>query len=261
MRALILAAGQGTRLRPLTDDRPKCLVPLLGRSLLSWQIEALRVAGIEDVSVVTGYRADQIEALGVAVIHNERFASTNMVASLMVARGLLLSGDDILIAYGDLVYEPRIIAALADAPHDLAIAVDLEWRRLWDLRMADPLDDAETMRIDAAGFVRELGRRPRDYNEIEGQFMGLVLLRAAAARHVVDVYDALDPSAAFEGNDRDTMFMTAFLQHLVDLGTPLGTVPVAGGWLEIDSTEDLDRYEDLATRGDLDAHWAARGWC
>ena len=89
MRAIILAAGEGTRLRPHTLDRPKCLVPLAGRPLLAWQADALRRAGVSDITVVTGYRADQVAALGFATVHNDRFRETNMVASLMCARALL----------------------------------------------------------------------------------------------------------------------------------------------------------------------------
>ena len=66
MRAVVLAAGEGTRLRPYTLDRPKCLVPLAGRPLLEWQTTALRRAGIDDVTILTGYRAEQVAALGYA---------------------------------------------------------------------------------------------------------------------------------------------------------------------------------------------------
>ena len=62
MRAVILGAGEGTRLRPYTDDRPKCLVELAGRTLLAWQLDALAAAGVSDTTIVTGYRADQILA-------------------------------------------------------------------------------------------------------------------------------------------------------------------------------------------------------
>lgn len=259
MRALVLAAGQGTRLRPLTDDRPKCLVPLLGRPLLEWQVDALRAAGIADITVVTGYRAEQIEAMGLATVHNPRYASTNMVASLMAASAILRDGEDLVIAYGDLVYEPAVVRALVGAPHDLAITIDLEWRRLWALRMSDPLDDAESLRLDASGSVRELGRRPLDLSEIEGQFMGLILLRAPAAGHVIDVYDSLDPHGEYEGSDRDNMFMTGFLQYLIDHGTTVASVPVARGWLEVDSVEDLERYEALDAAGELAAQWSPGG--
>ena len=254
MRAIILAAGEGTRLRPHTLDRPKCLVPLAGRPLLAWQADALRRAGVGDITVVTGYRADQVAALGFATVHNDRFRETNMVASAMSARALLDGSDDIAICYGDLVYEARHVEALAACTAPIAVTVDRDWRNLWALRMADPLQDAETLRIDDNGDVVELGRKPSSYDEIEGQYMGLIGVRAAFARELVNAYDALDPAGPYDGRNRDNMYMTAFLQHLIDHVTPVAAVVVDGGWLEIDTTLDLETYESLHDQGGLDRY-------
>ena len=88
-RAVILAAGQGTRLRPLTNDKPKCLVELAGKSLLSRQIEVLDAAGITDIQIATSYREDQIRSLGYPTAHNPDYEHTNMVESLFSARPFL----------------------------------------------------------------------------------------------------------------------------------------------------------------------------
>ena len=104
-RALILAAGQGTRLRPLTDDKPKCLVPLVGQSLLGRQVDTLKQCGIDDIHIATGYRSDQLEALGFATTKNPRFDSTNMVETLFSALPFIRQTGDLVIAYGDIVYQ------------------------------------------------------------------------------------------------------------------------------------------------------------
>src|SRR6478672_4389020 len=220
MRAVILAAGEGTRLRPHTSDRPKCLVPLAGRPLLAWQLDALAAAGIDDVTVVTGYRGDMVAATGVRTVDNPAYDRTNMVASLMCARDLLDGSDDVLVAYGDIVYESRLPRAMLAPVDPVTIAVDTAWRQLWEIRMDDPLADAETLRIDPEGHVTELGRIPESYADIEGQYLGLIALRADFAPRLVAIHDALDPAGPYEGRDRDTMFMTAMLQHLVDTGVP-----------------------------------------
>ena len=251
MRAVVLAAGEGTRLRPFTNDRPKCLVELAGRPLLAWQLDALAVAGVEDVTIVTGYREDQI-TVGTRRVHNARFDETNMVASLMCARDAFDGGDDVLIAYSDIVYEPRLVRALAADRSEVGVVVDRAWRTLWELRMADPLSDAETLRVGADGRLLELGRTAHSYADIEGQYVGLVRVRADVAPEWTRRFDALDPAGPYEGRDRDHMFMTAFLQLVIDDDRPVHAVMVDGGWLEVDTCDDLDIYRGLHERGGLD---------
>ncbi len=256
MRAVVLAAGEGTRLRPYTLDRPKCLVPLAGEPLLAWQTRSLRSAGIEDITVVTGYRAEQIRDLGYATAHNSRFAETNMVASLMCASRQLDGRDAVLIAYGDLVYEPRIVQALAASTAPIAITVDASWRALWEMRMEDPLADAETLRLDPQGNVTELGKKPSSFDDIQGQYMGLIKVSADLAPRLVSVYEGLDPEGPYDGRDRDNMYMTSFLQYVIDHVSPVAAVVIERGWLEVDTVEDLDTYEAMARDGVLDRYFA-----
>lgn len=250
-RAIILAAGQGTRLRPYTDDRPKCLVELAGRPLLQHQASVLSSEGITDITVVTGYQAGKIRALGFATAHNPDYESTNMVASLMCAAGLLKGDKEVLICYGDIVYGPKIVRALADCPAPFATTVDRDWLRLWRARSQDPLKDAETMRLNPDGTIRELGKRPRTLEEIEGQYMGLIRVSAGFAGRLTGIYGRMDRAAAYDGKTFPQMFMTSFLQYLIDKGNPLTAVPVDGGWLEVDTVEDLELFNRLDREGRL----------
>ena len=105
---LILAAGEGTRLRPYTYDCPKGLVSLVGKPLVSHQIDTLKNCGIDDIAIATGYKAEKFASLGCQMFHNERFASTNMVESLFSARPFLEQAKgDVLISYGDIVYQQK----------------------------------------------------------------------------------------------------------------------------------------------------------
>jgi choline kinase len=246
-RALILAAGQGTRLRPFTDDRPKCLVEYADRPLLAWQLEALGRAGIDDITVATGYRADQIESMGVATVHNSRFATSNMVATMACGARAFDGGDDLIIAYGDILYEAKIVQRLAASSAPLSTVVDLDWRSLWDLRMEDPLADAETLKLDPDGNIIELGRKPESSEEIEGQYIGLTRVSADFAEEFLRSYLELDPDGPYDGRDRDNMYMTSFLQYVIDSGRPLKAVPIHKGWLEFDTVEDLKTYRRLSS--------------
>ena len=161
MRMIVLAAGQGTRLRPLTDDRPKCLVPLAGKPLLEWQIETARAAGISDITVIGGYRADQLAKYPVTVVPNPRFETTNMVRSLFCARDHF--GGGFVMSYGDIVYAPPLMRRVLDGNEAIGVAVDKGWRGYWEERSADPLKDAETLRIRADGSLAEIGQTPQKH--------------------------------------------------------------------------------------------------
>src|SRR5215210_680792 len=123
MQAIVLAAGAGSRLRPLTERRPKCMVELGGVPLLERQLAVLHGAGINDVTIVVGAHADAVEAPQATLVVNPNWKRSNMVASLFCARETLQRGDDVVIAYGDIVYEPRVLAELLAADGPLAVVV------------------------------------------------------------------------------------------------------------------------------------------
>ncbi len=252
MKAVLLAAGEGTRLRPHTLERPKCLVELAGRPLLDHQLAVLRSQGIHDLHIVTGYRSRQLEAYGYPTFHNPDFNKTNMVTSLMCAADLFDGSADIIIAYADIVYEARVLDALCRCPARISTTVDEQWLRLWQIRGEDPLADAETLRIDTAGNVVDLGGKPRSLDEIEGQYMGLIKVRADFGAELVRIHRELDPAGVYDGRNRENMYMTSFLQHLIDHGQRVQAVRVQGGWLEVDTASDLALYRRLLREGSLD---------
>jgi L-glutamine-phosphate cytidylyltransferase len=230
VKAILLAAGQGTRLQPYTIDRPKAMVMLAGVPMIERQCRVLDRAGVTDRVIVAGYRADRISpALG-RIIVNPAFAATNMVASLMAARDEMDGKDDILVGYADIVYEPRVLASVLETPGDIAVAVDRQWRRYWALRMEDPLRDAETMRLDG-GRIRELGRKPHSYDDIQGQYIGLFRIRAAQIPRLLAFHDGMDRQARYDGKDIANMYATSFLQALIDAGWDVRAAPIDNGWL------------------------------
>lgn len=243
MIAVILAAGQGSRLRPLTNDIPKCLVPVRGKPLLEHILDSLRAGGVDRIAIVTGYRAETIRKYGLIERHNPDYDRTNMVTSLFRAADLMT--DDLLVVYGDILFKPEYIRALAKETASVALAVNTRWRQLWDLRMENPLDDAETLKIDAFGNVIELGKKAKNYDEIQGQYTGLIRFSAAVAKQLPDFHDSLDQTALYDGRDFNNMFMTTFLTKIIDRLVPVKAVPVDGGWAEIDSPEDINVVERL----------------
>jgi len=240
MRAIILAAGQGTRLKPLTDDRPKCMVEYGGKPIIDHILHLMDCCGIKDIVIVGGYKLDVLkEHIGdrrITWCKNSDFESTNMVSTLFCARDFM--DEDIIISYADIVYDEKILQALMDDNSSFGVVVDRKWRELWSRRMQDPLSDAETMKL-SNGYITELGKKPKSYDEVEGQYVGLVKIKKEALLDVAAFYDGLDKSAIYDGKEYANMYMTTLIQLVIDRLMPVKAVMVGGGWIEIDTPSDL----------------------
>lgn len=251
-KALILAAGQGTRLRPLTDDRPKCLVTLNGKTLLDRQVAILKSIGINNIRIATGYRSDQIEKLGYTVSYNKNYNATNMVESLFCAEDFIRdSREDLIISYGDIVYERRNLVSLLGSDDEISLMVDSNWKELWSARLENPLDDAETLIKDSGGYIKELGKKATNYNQIQGQYTGLIKVGKEKIDDFIKFYHGLDRRLRYDGQTFENMYMTSFLQLLINSNWKVKAVEVSGGWLEVDTVEDLNLYNKLDLNGRL----------
>jgi len=240
MKAFILAAGRGSRLLTLTDDRPKCWVKLYDKPLIQWQLATLRKAGISDITIVTGYLSDAFNILGVSLAHNPEWADTNMVESLFSAEPDF--GDDILVCYADIVYEPRILENISKSTAAISIVADRSWHSYWQQRFDDPLSDAETFRANADGTITDIGQKPKTINEIQGQYVGLLRFRGEGIAALKTARKRIfsTPPSWMGGRKPAKAYMTDILQVLIEGGYPPIAVDVHGGWVEIDTPSDLD---------------------
>lgn len=236
MKALILAAGRGSRMGHLTGDQPKGMVKLHGRSLIEGQIAALSAAGIDDIGLVTGYCAEALAPFGRPTFHNPDWARSNMLHSLRHARDWL-SGDTCIVSYSDIFYSPQPVQALKTLDAPIGIAYDPQWLQLWQRRFARPLDDAETFRLDAEGRVIEIGNKTDEISNIQGQYMGLLRFTPAGWQQVENLLAGLPQARQL------TLDMTSLLALLIREGITVRAVANLDPWGEVDSESDLLLYE------------------
>lgn len=246
-KAILLAAGRGSRLGQTTADQPKCLVTLEGHPLVHWQVAALRSAGITEIALVTGYRRESLapvcERLGLKEFHNPDWSTTTQVSSLGCAAPWLEAGECV-VSYSDIVYHPNLVRALLQADAPIALTCDTGWHELWSLRFDNPLQDAENFRMDESYRLLAIGGRANRVEEIQAQYMGLLKFRP-------DGWQAFWQKACAVLEQRPDM--TGLLAELLD--RQILAVPVAGGWCEVDCNQDLERYGAALARGGFSHDW------
>ncbi len=237
MKAIILAAGRGSRMGRLTDNQPKCMTKLNGRMLIQWQLDAMHDAGIKEIAIVRGYCADAFQ-FKVKYFENKRWQETNMVMSLSAA-GKWLQNDICIVSYSDIVYTKNIVKDLIKSEGDIVVSFDKNWLELWRNRFDNPLSDAETFMIDKDGILLDIGSCARTTEEIQGQYMGLLKLTPEGWCQVSDFLHGLPP------HRRDKLDITTLLSMMISNGSVINTVPLNGWWCEIDSGHDLTVAEKV----------------
>lgn len=229
MRAIILAAGRGSRLNGTAGELPKCLVKLGGLTLVERQIQVLRAAGIDDIAMVVGCQADRVRrACGqdVTYVENVRYAQTNSLYSLWMARPLLYEGFVVLNC--DVVFHPALLSDLLTSRHENALL--LGYREA----SAPPFGDEEMKVKVRGGRVMDMSKT-MDPAEADGENLGIVKFGTQGAAALVDIMDRL----IAEGGTRDwaPRAFAAFAQT-----QPLYAIGTRGlPWTEIDFPEDYER--------------------
>jgi len=248
LKLIILAAGEGKRLRPYTNNLPKCMVKLKEQSLLSRQLSSISKCDIpsENIALVGGYQAECLQEFNLKTYQNPNYASTNMVSTLFCANNFMDPNEDLIISYGDIVYEENVLRTLIDSSAEVAVVADQKWERLWSLRMTNPLDDAETFVLKDNFLIAELGNKAESLSQIQAQYIGLIKVRADKINQLKSLYNQIDKSLKFNGQDFENMYMTSFIQILIDSGWEVRAALIKNGWLEVDTVEDLESYEKIS---------------
>ncbi len=259
MKVFILAAGQGSRLRPLTDNIPKCLVEFNGKSLLDYQLEVFKMFGIKDITVISGYRSEKILLKGIRTIYNKDYLLCNMVKTLFSA-SRYFDEDDIIISYGDIIYQKEVLKSLLETDAPISVVIDQEWKKYWEIRMENPLKDAETLKISSNGNIIEIGKKARKYDEIKGQYIGLIKIKGSCVNKFLKEYKDMDKNQIYDGKDFDNMYMTSFLQYLIDSNWEVKPAYIKNGWLEFDSIKDITIYQKMLFKKELKEYYEESGY-
>jgi L-glutamine-phosphate cytidylyltransferase len=252
MKAVIIGAGRGSRLRHLTNDIPKTLVPVLGRPMLDGILEALEYGGFarKDIVFICGYRADVIKERypDLQYVHNDDWENNNILLSLLCAREHL--GGGFVSTYADIVYRKEVVRDLVASPRSIALGCDTDWRRRYIGRSQHPESDAEKLRAEGDRVV-ELSRKIAS-EAAQGEFIGVMKHDGAGAARFLQAFDAaqsaFDGGLFREGRTFRKAYLIDLLQHMIEGGEAMHRVDTDGGYMEIDTLEDASLAESWWNR-------------
>jgi choline kinase len=252
MKAIILAAGKGTRLGEQGAKLPKGMLPFMGKPIIGWQLAVLRMAGVEDIVVVTGHCREAIDFPGVRYYHNSQYATTNMVESLMCARSEF--NQDFIMAYADILYDINLCRLVINSPYDIAVAVDTNWRDYWNFRYGTTEKDLESLKVSSDGRIEELGSPVVGSAGVDYRYIGLIKFSVKGAAQAAELYDeksVRQESWIASGKSFHQGYMTDLLNELIQATINIRPVVSRNGWLEFDTADDYKLACRLAGQGGL----------
>jgi len=250
VKAIIIAAGMSARLMELTDDKPKCMLDIGGKTILQRQIETFRQCGIDRIIVIRGYKKEIINYTGVKYVYNQNYRRNNILESLMYAESSM--DGEFIAAYSDILFDKSIVEKLLESKADISIVVDIGWKSHYKNRFQHPIEEAEKVTVSNNNVMR-IGKAINS-NEAYGEFIGLAKFSDTGAEILKTNYKRV---ATQFGNRQfhaapsvEKAYLTDMLQELIDKGYALSKIDIKGQWMEIDTAEDINKARKLWGKDD-----------
>lgn len=242
--AIVLAATRGDEFASLTDDRPKVMLPIGGKPLLRRLVDKFKKRGIDDITVVAGYKAESIDVSGIKLLVNSKHASTGELASLACA--VKEFTDDMVLIYGDLLFRSYIMRDLVENDAEITIVVDSSLRpsdtpaAIGDFAFCSEPDDRSTW--GQAVALKRISSVPGTSGEApDGRWIGMVRVRGAGRQWLEEALAELQHAPGFNG-----LGMPDLLNRIVAAGRTVRVWYIHGHWLDVNTIQDLERAGNFA---------------
>ncbi len=241
-QAVVLAATRGQALADLTDARPKVMLPIGGRPLLRRLMDEFRKQGINEVTVVAGYKPEAIDAPGVTLVVNRAYETTGELSSLACAQPGF--SDDMVVLYGDLLFRGYILRDLLDRPEEIVLVVDSAANTPVsgkpDYAWCSKPDDRSVIGQDV-NLLRVGDDAQSELGEPSGRWIGMMRLKGEGREWLSEALDDMKTRADF-----NRLSLPDLLNELVARGRAVKVLYIHGHWLDVNSLADLDRAGDFA---------------
>ncbi len=253
-RAIIVAAGFEKQLLPLNEDRPKAMLDIKGKSLLERQLETLRACGVDNITVVRGYKSEMVTAPGVQFVENPRYEEEYILSSLFCAKSAL--EGRVIFLYGDILFDRSVLQQLLNSPKEINLVVDRAWMDRPQTERSSvegtelvvtsdvPPEGKRFLPKEEPGTILQIGQT-LDSNKASGEFIGLAMFSSKGTQKLKALYQALSKRGQnqrfHEASSLKKASFSDFIQEAIDQGTSVASIDIYKGWLEVDTFEDYRR--------------------
>jgi choline kinase len=240
MRAIIIGAGRGSRLKSMTDNQPKCYAAIGGRRIIDWTLQAFDRAGLHEKTFIGGYQIDLIrrDYPQLRFHHNVDWQNNNILLSLFHAEDDMAGG--FVCSYADILFRDSIVRDALNHPGDIVVCVDTHWRERYADRTQHPEHDAEKVRVvgdQVAHIHRDIPSAHAD-----GEYIGVAKFspRGAALlrEHFHRVQDEFGGKPWREAKVFEKAYLILLIQEMIERGVSVHFVATHGDYMEIDTEED-----------------------
>jgi len=242
-KALIIAAGLGSRLKKHTENLPKCMLDFGGKTLLQRQLESYKQNGIKDISLVRGYKKEKINYKDIKYFENKDYKNNNILNSIFYAEKVV--NGNIIISYSDILFDKSVVERTLKSDHDISVVVDIDWRGYYVGRKDHPISEAENVIFNSNNEVEKIGKINTGNEEVHGEFIGMIKLSNRGTEIFKEHFHRLKKIYWNKPFQRAKIFqkayLTDFIQELVDIGIKVHCVIIESGWKEIDTVEDYKK--------------------
>ena len=242
-KALIIAAGLGSRLKKHTENLPKCMLDFGGKTLLQRQLDSYKKCGIKDISLIRGYKKEKINYKGIKYFENTDYKNNNILNSIFYAEKVI--NGNIIISYSDILFNSSVVERTLDTDHDISVVVDIDWRGYYVGRKDHPISEAENVIFNSNNEVEKIGKINTGKEEVHGEFIGMIKLSNRGTEIFKEHFHRLKKIYWNKPFQRAKIFqkayLTDFIQELVDIGIKVHCVIIESGWKEIDTVEDYKK--------------------
>ena len=244
MNAIIIAAGSGKRISKEVKNTPKSMVMVNGKPIIEYQLKVLKQAGINEIYVITGPNSEKFNLENVKYVKDQNYSNHDILGSLMEAKEFLK--NDVLVLYSDIIFELKIIQQILESKNDISIAVDINWRKMYEGRTEHPTSEAENVQFDNLKKIIKIQKNIQDQNSDIGEFLGIMKFSQRGSELFVKKYNELSKnhSGVFhQASSLSRAYVTDMIQELIDSKINVEPIFISGRWCEIDTMQDLKNAE------------------